>query len=151
MVNRIKQLLEKKKLTAAQFAGEVGVQRSAVSHLLSGRNKPSLDFILKIKNRFPEVNLDWLLLGDGKMIEKAPPQETGVENLQKDLFRGEMDARGVKENPAESTVKEPEIAINVAKSEDAPAYRRAGAEPGQPPQKVVLLYPDHTFKIFDAR
>jgi hypothetical protein len=41
------------------------VQRSSLSHLLSGRNKPSLDFILKILDVFPEVDLYWVLNGKG--------------------------------------------------------------------------------------
>jgi transcriptional regulator with XRE-family HTH domain len=69
MLDRIKHLIEFKKLTATQFSEEIGIQRSSLSHVLSGRNKPSLDFMLKIKDRFPEVSLNWLLLGEGEMYE----------------------------------------------------------------------------------
>ena len=71
MIERIQQLISKKELSATQFSDEIGVQRSSLSHVLSGRNKPSLDFMLKIKARFPEVNLDWLLLGEGEMFFKS--------------------------------------------------------------------------------
>jgi len=151
MVKRIKQLIEKQKLTATQFAGEIGVQRSAVSHLLSGRNKPSLDFILKIKNRFPEVSLEWLLLGDGKMIEVSQKEGAVIENKQEELFWDKANLKTEEKLTLETEVNESEIAFNVAKSEDAPVYRREGMEQDQATQKVILLYPDNTFKIFDAR
>jgi len=54
--------MDNHQLNAAAFAEKIGVQRSSVSHILSKRNKPSLDFILKIHNTFDEVTLDWLLL-----------------------------------------------------------------------------------------
>ena len=51
--------------TASSFAEKIGVQRSSISHILSGRNKPSLDFVMKILNTYPEVNLYWLMDGKG--------------------------------------------------------------------------------------
>lgn len=52
-------------LSASLFADKIGVQRSSISHILSGRNKPSLDFILKITNEFKDVDIHWLLNGKG--------------------------------------------------------------------------------------
>ncbi len=51
--------------TASSFAEKIGVQRSSISHILSGRNKPSLDFVLKVLSAFPEVELYWLVSGKG--------------------------------------------------------------------------------------
>ena len=51
--------------SASSFAEKIGVQRSSISHILSGRNKPSLDFVLKVLSSFPEVELYWLLNGKG--------------------------------------------------------------------------------------
>jgi len=68
MVNRVKKLLEIEHLTPSQFADEIKLQRSSLSHVLSGRNKPSLDFVMKIKQRFSEVNLEWLIFGNGNMF-----------------------------------------------------------------------------------
>ncbi|MCX6273232.1 MAG: helix-turn-helix domain-containing protein [Bacteroidetes bacterium] len=67
MVDRIALLLKSKNITASQFADEIGVQRSSISHVLSGRNKPSLEFIQKILKRYSEINPDWLLFGKGPM------------------------------------------------------------------------------------
>lgn len=58
-----------KNLSSAQLAVAIGVQRSGISHILSGRNKPSLDFVLKILESFPELNESWLLKGDGEMLK----------------------------------------------------------------------------------
>ena len=61
-IKHLIQIMENHQLNAAAFAEKIGVQRSSVSHILSKRNKPSLDFILKIHDTFDEVTLDWLLL-----------------------------------------------------------------------------------------
>ena len=63
--NRLKKILENHQLTASLFADKIGVQRSSISHILSGRNKPSLDFILKVTNAFKDVYIYWLLNGKG--------------------------------------------------------------------------------------
>lgn len=60
--------MELEQLTASKFADAIGVQRSSISHILSGRNKPSLELINKILEHFEQVNADWLLLGKGSMI-----------------------------------------------------------------------------------
>ncbi|MCX6266454.1 MAG: helix-turn-helix transcriptional regulator [Bacteroidetes bacterium] len=56
-----------KNLTPSQFADEIGIQRSGVSHLISGRNKPSLEFIMKVLKRFPDVKPDYLLYGTSEI------------------------------------------------------------------------------------
>tara|TARA_B100001057_G_scaffold256719_1_gene256966 strand:- start:566 stop:937 length:372 start_codon:yes stop_codon:yes gene_type:complete len=62
-LNRLEELMKNHQLNAAAFAEKIGVQRSSVSHILSRRNKPSLEFIFKIQSQFEEVDFDWLLLG----------------------------------------------------------------------------------------
>ena len=70
MTDRLSLLIKVKNLSAAQFADEIGVQRSSISHLMSGRNKPSLDMIQKTLQRFPEVSSEWLLFGKGEMVKE---------------------------------------------------------------------------------
>ena len=74
-INRLHKLLEYYHLSAATFADEISVQRSSISHLLSGRNKPSLEFVLKIVNSYKEVSLEWLLYGKGNF----PTKENNVD------------------------------------------------------------------------
>lgn len=97
MVNRLSQIIKYRRLTSSQFADEVGVQRSSVSHVLSERNNPSLDFITKVIMRYPEINAEWLLTGRGKMVEEIPEdtsanmQAANVNSsgdMQDDLFGG---------------------------------------------------------------
>ena len=58
---KIKDLLAKKEISPSRFADEIGVQRSSISHILSGRNKPSFDIIQKIIRRYPDLGMDWFL------------------------------------------------------------------------------------------
>ena len=58
-------------ISAASLAEKIEVQRSSISHILSGRNKPSLEFVLKILKEFPEVELYWLLNGQGEFPKQA--------------------------------------------------------------------------------
>lgn len=62
--------------TASSFSEKIGVQRSSISHILSGRNKPSLDFVLKILSFYPEVELYWLLNGKGHFPSQKKETET---------------------------------------------------------------------------
>ncbi|MFI0429046.1 helix-turn-helix domain-containing protein [Mariniflexile sp. HMF6888] len=63
---RLQQVIDYYGESASSFAEKIGVQRSSISHILSGRNKPSLEFVLKILSAFPEVELYWLLNGKGE-------------------------------------------------------------------------------------
>ena len=66
MNRRLQQFLELEQLKPAQFADIMGIQRANVSHILSGRNKPSFEFIQKFLLKFPSVSPDWFILGKGK-------------------------------------------------------------------------------------
>jgi transcriptional regulator with XRE-family HTH domain len=68
---RLEKVIEFYSETASSFAEKIGVQRSSISHILSGRNKPSLDFVLKVLSTYPEVELYWLLNGKGDFPKKA--------------------------------------------------------------------------------
>ena len=68
MENRIQNIIEKYGLSSNAFANEIDVNRSTVSHILSGRNKPSIEVLQKILKRFPDVSANWLLLGQGSML-----------------------------------------------------------------------------------
>ncbi|QAA83145.1 XRE family transcriptional regulator [Aequorivita sp. H23M31] len=92
---RLEKILEFYGLTASAFAEEIDFNRSTISHLISGRNKPSLDFVMKILQKFPEVEMDWLVLGKGNFpsdgsLKKGEnkPGSKSVGNLKQipDLF-----------------------------------------------------------------
>lgn len=94
-IKRLENIFEYYTLSASGFADKIGVQRSSLSHLLSGRNKPSLDFILKITEVFPEVDLYWILNGEGNfpkseirknlILESTTPSESNPINKKSDI------------------------------------------------------------------
>ena len=92
MISRILLILKTQNLSSSQFADEIGVQRSSISHILSGRNNPSLEFVMKILKRFPDINSDWLIFGKGSMYKGSNAKiDEEVKELQKiavqpDLF-----------------------------------------------------------------
>lgn len=76
MIERINLIMRAKNITASQFADEINIQRSGMSHIMSGRNKPSLDFIMRVLKRYPEIDTDWLLFGKGEMYATPKQAET---------------------------------------------------------------------------
>lgn len=153
MLNRIKQIIDKENLSSTQFASEIGVQRSALSHVLSGRNNPSLDFMMKIKTRYPDINLDWLLLGKGKMtgiVEKkeSPPIEIPKKEAKKETSN-EIHFR-VKQDEVDEVVESKRVKLkeDEQKPSGAPAEGQKNADPTV---KIILLYPDDTYKTFNPR
>lgn len=80
---RISKIIEYSNLTSSEFADAIDVQRSSISHITSGRNKPSLEFIIKIKSSFPEILWDWLVTGEGEMLKSDLPEIKTVEDPEK--------------------------------------------------------------------
>ncbi len=126
---RLHKIMEYHELSAAAFADKIDVGRSSISHLLSGRNKPSLDFVMKIVNAFPDVELYWLLNGKGSFPKKEEKASSPIPSKQvssappkpQDLFSN------------------PENLGNVMNSvENRKEIRR-----------IVLFYNDGTFEAFE--
>ena len=109
--------------SASSFAEKIGVQRSSISHILSGRNKPSLDFVLKVLSAFPEVELYWLMNGKGDF----PAQKNQIEKTQ---------ITEVKENLS-SNPESNSHSLSRSISEDKSIER------------IVVFYKDGTFKNFE--
>ncbi|PIE50624.1 MAG: transcriptional regulator [Flavobacteriales bacterium] len=76
---RISTIIEHFNFNNSEFADEIDVPRSSISHLISGRNKASLDFIIKVKARFPKLSWDWLINGEGEMFVEEKPKEKEEE------------------------------------------------------------------------
>ena len=93
VAKRLQEIMNHHELSASAFAEKIGVQRSGISHILSGRNKPSLDFVMKVVRTFPEVDLYWLLNGKGdypktatEKLESTPRPEFTVSG-KKEISR----------------------------------------------------------------
>lgn len=102
MNTRLKQFLAAENISQAQFADTINVVRASVSHVLAGRNNPSYDFIRAIMDNYPALNIEWLILGKGKMYKE---REAGL------LFE-EPEQEAMPEMP-ESSLPETEIPLQV--------------------------------------
>lgn len=98
MNNRISQLLRVKDVTASRFADLIGVQPSNISHIISGRNKPSLDFVVKVVENFPDISLEWLMFGKGEMF--TSDKQKDVVNLSEMNSGERINDEQTKEIPA---------------------------------------------------
>jgi len=139
MKNRIAQLIAAEGLTSSKFADTIGVQRSSISHILSGRNNPSMDFIQKIRNSFPNINLEWLIGGIGEIFK---------EDNTSTLF-----SASISEEENRETVHPPKLkkeASNVTReSIPNPIMEMSPFVPGKQIEKVVVFYTDKTFKEYN--
>jgi len=176
MIDRIKQVMEFSGLSPAQFATELGINRSNLTHLFSGRNQPSLDFIRKILIRFPQIKTEWLMMGMGSMLKDTPvatPSFPLFENNEPDLFsqtlpKVEKPTTIVVNKPIENTeVKESnflEESIKTDKNtlknnsrelnqvkDDTPTPQIFNSREDKKVKRIVILYTDHTFEIYDPQ
>ncbi|MFA6950971.1 MAG: helix-turn-helix transcriptional regulator [Lentimicrobiaceae bacterium] len=113
MVERIAMLLRAKNLTPSQLADEIGVQRSGISHILNGRNKPSLDFIQRVIKRYPDVSIKWIMFGEGAMMNPYPAsadpkqnQQSSAKPLMIELFPPDVDSEPENQIVEEEKVNE---------------------------------------------
>jgi transcriptional regulator with XRE-family HTH domain len=83
MKDRLLKLIKHFGLTATRLAEEIHVQRSGISHILSGRNQPGYEFIVRILTRYPDISPDWLLMGKGAMLRSVRPD---IPSVKPDLF-----------------------------------------------------------------
>jgi transcriptional regulator with XRE-family HTH domain len=133
MKDRILKFINKEGVSPAHFADEIGVQRSSVSHILSGRNNPSFDFIQKILQRYKNLSAEWLIMGSGDIYKKnekismIPDTKTKEPPLQKDLFSIPVSSEAPKE-----TLPESPTVISADKSVE----------------KIIVFYSDKTFTEF---
>ncbi|MCE6992167.1 helix-turn-helix transcriptional regulator [Dyadobacter sp. CY323] len=102
---KIKQILANKNITPSIFADEIGIQRSSMSHILAGRNKPSLDIVQKIVKRFPDLGLNWILDEEDLPVITKPvaPELAETKALATDRLRSNVESRK-QEMPAEKKI-----------------------------------------------
>jgi len=123
---RLKKVMEFYSISASGFADTIEVPRSSISHILSGRNKPSLDFVLKITETYQEVDLYWLLKGIGNFPKSTPPTSTSKPKIIKKT-----------ENPI----------LNFPKTEDQEPSPILETNNNKI-EKVLFFYTDGTFKEY---
>lgn len=142
-IKRLEIILDYYGMNASAFADKIGVQRSSLSHLLSGRNKPSLDFILKILDVYPEIDLYWILNGKGNfpknntLATESEPLTSFAPVSQSNLSPSTDENLFSENNSKEKTPSPSKDSNEVLKNlfeEDI--------------EKIVFFYKDGTFKSF---
>ncbi len=131
-VKRLEEILDYYNLTAAAFAEEIAFNRSTISHLLSGRNKPSLEFVMKLLQKFPEVEMNWLLYGKGSFPSTSKNQTTFVSPKQKTVTKAEktMDLFSEENNaPEKKTLQTNQTSAQI--------------------EKIVIFYRDGSFNVYE--
>ncbi|MDD2287707.1 MAG: helix-turn-helix transcriptional regulator [Bacteroidales bacterium] len=140
---RILLLMKAQGMTPTQFADEIGIQRSSISHILSGRNNPSLDVILKILGRFKEIDSNWLILGKGNLLkERDLDNSPTLFNLDEDE---EIIDKNLKEINLKEEEKEKEIKTNnIEIQENIIAIQNTNSQ--RSISKIIILYNDNSYE-----
>lgn len=149
-IKRLEIILDYYSLNASSFADKIGVQRSSLSHLLSGRNKPSLDFILKILEVFPDVDLYWILNGKGnfpKNSEQLDKKENSIEQVVKQNIPTPSSNEIIPENLF-SEIKIPN-AIPVFETKKIENQDSSKESYSNEIDKIVIFYKNGTFKSYN--
>jgi len=140
MKDRLQRFLDLEQLTPAKLADTLEVQRSGLSHILSGRNKPGFDFINKLLTKFPSLNSEWLITGKGKVYKEL--QSVNIEKINrspreqeysKTLFSGENESIkpiSKQEHPPENSIFE---------------TRPIEGSKNKTLKKIIMIYSDNSF------
>jgi transcriptional regulator with XRE-family HTH domain len=141
MKERLLEFLRSENKSSAQLADEIGVQPSGISHILSGRNNPSLDFVLKMLDKYPDLSTEWLLFGKGTMYHgnKAPSLFDEIPAAQPVLAGRQPEAERVVRHGdgQEAVIKEIADSLRDKRSSDASLLT-----------KIVMFYSDNTFEEY---
>jgi len=165
MKERLIQLLDMEQLSPSKFADIIGVQRSSISHVISGRNKPSFDFLQKTLKAFPGLNASWLMLGEGTMYEQMGrtvsgnlfDSSTSPEELSQEHIASTEDSKReieAAETPLQSEtipVKEPEVPATGEKVDTGlpeEALKEIAAVSKKRIVQLLVIYEDDTFRAF---
>lgn len=148
-IKRLEIILDYYSLNASSFADKIGVQRSSLSHLLSGRNKPSLDFVLKILEVFPDIDLYWILNGKGSFPKNSAEQQTAGkateplnEKNSTTLFNEPISAQDLF---SENQIPDPVLISGSKKIENQNFNKQNDSEEID---KIVVFYKNGTFKSY---
>lgn len=148
-IKRLEVILDYYSLNASAFADKIGVQRSSLSHLLSGRNKPSLDFILKILDVFPDVDLYWILNGKGSFPKNNDTIQMQEEKQQKEITASSSDEINEPLLPQNLFSKENDTNQDKKVNPKKEEIQNVAARPlSEEVEKIVFFYKDGTFKEF---
>lgn len=137
MKERILQLLKDLDLSPAKLAEEIDVQRSSISHILSGRNKPSFLFIEKLLKRYPQINSRWLLLGEGSAFVK--------ETQSSIRFQESDNQKNTKLTSRESNIQNSHVHKDTISDSEGDIDNTSYIK------KIVIFYSDNSFEEYSPK
>lgn len=141
MKERILEFLKNENKTSAQFAEEIGVRPSGISHIISGRNNPSLDFVIKMLEKYSFLSADWLLFGKGSMYK---------EPRMADLFSS-MDLNVSVKADDEKVKKDKNMAVSIQRPENEILASALPEKEAVNVKKIVWFYENGSFEEFYPR
>ncbi|WP_128331238.1 helix-turn-helix domain-containing protein [Apibacter sp. HY039] len=160
---RITYLINILGLSPGEFADKINVQRSGISHITSGRNKPSLDFLERTLKVFPEVNSDWLILGKGSPVKNRDTEIFSSLNTDEELKESKKSPSVLFED--NDTVHNPDLfsqtiipssTFNISKEkkeispdENVREDSKEINKEDKKIKKIIILYSDHSFEVYD--
>ena len=145
MKDRIIQFLKENNLTSTKFADTIGVQRSSISHILSGRNKPSFDFIEKMLKAYPRIDAQWLITGKGQMNIDQTSLFTEPNLLNSGNITTQQESNISGYTNFERAMSKPESVKN-----DSEETKENEIHHEKKIERVMIFYLDGTFKEYKS-
>ena len=140
MKERILEFLRYENKTSAQFAEEIGVQASSISHIISGRNNPSLDFVMKMLQKYPALSTDWLLFGSGGMFKEHRVSELFDGSRQDDNLSKTIPERHLKSSSGDPKLNESNESTTLPGKSSFKIHGTA--------KRIFVINDDDTFKEY---
>lgn len=144
IIDRLKLILERVNLTPGNFADKIGVAPATISHILSGRNKyPSAEVMLRLHETFPDIDLNWLLTGEGTLV-KDDPDSMFTGSLFGDNLLNATKSTAESENRKENS-------LETAKNTDNPIVKQEIIYKEKPARKIAeirIFFDDGTYETF---
>ena len=147
MKEKIEEIMRSEGLTAAEFAEKTGINRSGLSHIMNGRNNPSLDFVMKIHHAFPSATLDWLLDGDGDSYSVNHTSSINNETLFDENSIFPSQSAGDKEYRKETESKRSDYPSKTIVKQEVKYVEK----PQRKITEIRIFFDDDTFEIFIPR
>lgn len=142
--DRVKQVMDRENLTAGAFADSIGVSPATITHILNGRNKyPSTEVLLRLHNRYPDVSMQWLLLGEGEGIEMSSITPESLFNESESGVNATTDA-GIPENRKEMGLKDIRKDVKEAVVQEVIYKER----PVRKITEIRIFFDDNTYETF---
>lgn len=158
MKDRIKQIMDVEQLTPSAFADKLQLGRAVVSHILNGRNNPSLDVVTRILTKIDYINPDWLITGQGNMhkYENENGIRPGFSDIGKDgLNQPDLFSQNyIKQNdsPKETEYRRDNIVQQSQNMDEGAVNKEIIYQklPDKKISKIIIYYSDNTFEVFNA-